>query len=451
LGHEVEKYDQLCDSIESHMARMASHILCIFTNKKHVLDFQLRAISVLQRDLLREEHRIKAAETASIASRTRSKSTSMSPTSTRAPLPSVLGTDATSASEASQPPTGNAPASTSPQPSPPRPGSSAIPGRRPSAISISSLHRPVFPLKLDLSSTALRITAEEASLFSSGLASPVTLAPKSARPIGPNEFPSEFMVAFASASSTTEAANTSVDLDLTVPDTDINAGNDVEMNLDAAIGNSADKPIELDLEAMDIDMQDMTELFGDAPDSASNDGNTTVDGLFSPVTGGTDMAMQGTDGVGKTVKEEEKLEMELLDVFNGVGDSSGGDMFAAFGSNAERNTQSHQNNSESQLLGVPAVSTAQSAPSPGTLLASFASPSHLNVVEPSSASNSNTLPSGDTPFDLTSLDLSHLSPGFFTNEQGSDMNLMEMEELLNIGGQEDTESVTNPNGTKSGL
>ncbi|OBZ78993.1 hypothetical protein A0H81_00304 [Grifola frondosa] len=46
LGREIEKYDQLCDAMESHL---------------------LRAITVLQRDLSREEKRIKAEAEAAMA------------------------------------------------------------------------------------------------------------------------------------------------------------------------------------------------------------------------------------------------------------------------------------------------------------------------------------------------------------------------------------------------
>jgi hypothetical protein len=81
----------------------------------------------------------------------------------------------------------------------PKSATATLLGRRPSAVSISSLQRPQFPLKLDLSSASLRITEEEAAMFRKDLGSPVTLAPKSARTAGPNEFPSDLMMAFSNA------------------------------------------------------------------------------------------------------------------------------------------------------------------------------------------------------------------------------------------------------------
>lgn len=115
--------------------------------------------------------------------------------------------------------------------------------RRQSTISLSSLHRPVFPHKLDLSAAALRLNPEELG-FQSGLASPVMLAPKSSISRVPPDFP------FGSAAD--------VDIDLTLDD-------DIAANITApsstvdiapTLGNSADKAIEL----LDLDM----ELFGEA-------------------------------------------------------------------------------------------------------------------------------------------------------------------------------------------
>ncbi|KAF7340111.1 hypothetical protein MVEN_01929500 [Mycena venus] len=372
---------------------------------------ELRAISVLQRDLAREERRIKEAEAEAeakaktIAGRTRSAS--QSPTSTRIPLPAI---DLTAAGgDDSRPSTAD------PALSPALPGSS-IAGRRPSAISISSLHRPNLPLKLDLSSSALRITPEEASLFSQGLSSPVTLAPRSARPYGPNELPPEIMAALASASSASDAQPRPVDIDLTSPDQPTRP--DIEMT---GIGNSADKPIELDLDAMEIDMA-MSDLFGDA-DSGSNAG----EGLFTPVLPGPDLAHSLGDG--KIVKEEEE---SFLDALSGGGD----DMFASLRANASGDTHGQQAASGS------APAQPMSAPSPGSLLASFSQQmggdlSQQMGDEASGASNHTNLPSdaGGPTYDLDALDLTNLSPGFFGDTQNSDMNMgFDMEELLNMGG-----------------
>ncbi|KAJ7139544.1 hypothetical protein C8R44DRAFT_694088 [Mycena epipterygia] len=375
LGREVEKYDQLCDSIESQL---------------------LRAISVLQRDLAREERRIKEAEAEAeakantIAGRTRSAS--RSPTSSRIPLPTIDLTATTGE--------GSRPSTADPALSPPL-SSSSIMGRRPSAISISSLHRPVFPLKLDLSSNSLRISAEEASLFSQGLSSPVTLAPRSARPYGPNELPPDLMAALASASSASEATRP-VDIDLTGPE---HSGPDVKMT---AVGNSADQPIELDLDAMDIDMAMSMELFGDA-DSASNNGGNSVEGLFTPVLPGPDMPLTHGLGDTKNVKEEEESFLSALD-------GSSDDIFASLSANTHGDNQA-------------STSGSGPAPSPGSLLASFS-----QMDDPSGSSQTSNLPTEGAPtYDLDALDLSNLSPGFFGDAHPSDMNF-DMEELLSMGG-----------------
>ncbi|KAF8557394.1 hypothetical protein OG21DRAFT_1482268 [Imleria badia] len=230
LGRELEKYDQICDAIELQL---------------------LRAISVLKRDLTREERRAREAEQAAIAAQ-----------APKIPVPSVETSDAV-------------PASTLGQGSPIGP-SQHISMRRPSAISLSSLNRSALPPKLDLSSSSMRISAEEVALFPKGLVpSPVSLAPKSARPSATADI--DFMAAFASAAAANSGSHR-IDIDLTdSPPAMIGP-------VDPALGNSADKPIELDLDNIDIEMSDMTNLFGDAPESTSGDGQTTVDSLFSPAT-----------------------------------------------------------------------------------------------------------------------------------------------------------------------
>ncbi|KAJ6501508.1 hypothetical protein C8R47DRAFT_970152 [Mycena vitilis] len=386
LGREVEKYDQLCDSIESQLASSQGIS-------------SLRAISVLRRDLAREERRIKDAEAEaeakakSVAGRTRSAS--RSPTSTRIPLPAIDPT-ATGGD-------GSRPSTADPALSPSLAGSS-ISARRPSAISISSLHRPNLPLKLDLSSSAMRISAEEASLFSHGLSSPVTLAPRSARPYGPNELPPDLIAALASASSS--PLRQSVDIDLTSPP----PNPDAEMT---AIGNTADKPIELDLDAMEIDMA-MSDLFGDA-DSTSNNGGSAVEGLFTPVMPGPDMAHNLGDG--KSVKEEEESFLKSL----GGGDE---DIFNSLQANASRDAQSSASGS--------APAAPMSAPSPGALLASFS-----QMEDQSNSNHPNLHNEGAPAYDLDSLDLTNLSPGFFGDTQNADMNF-DMEELLSMGGDDHT-------------
>ncbi|KAF8531034.1 hypothetical protein JB92DRAFT_2693142, partial [Gautieria morchelliformis] len=68
LGRSLERYDQVCDTVETRL---------------------LHAISVLERDLKAEQARIDAEASASVATRTRSKRPSVSPTATRIPLPNT--------------------------------------------------------------------------------------------------------------------------------------------------------------------------------------------------------------------------------------------------------------------------------------------------------------------------------------------------------------------------
>ena len=116
--------------------------------------------------------------------------------------------------------------------------------------------RPQVPRELDLSSDALHINPGE--LAQLGLSSPVTLVPKSGHLTATNEFPPDFMA--ASATSTRPAE---IDLSLLPEEGPTTA----HIGLDPSLRSSADRPIELDLEGMDIDMTDVdVSLFGDKPD-----------------------------------------------------------------------------------------------------------------------------------------------------------------------------------------
>jgi hypothetical protein len=353
---------------------------------------KLRAITVLQRDLGRERKRLQDTEKAAVASRTRSKSLSRSPTSMKVSLPGPSSDAAPTDSLA------NDQGSTQMSPPPTSGGSGASsgpPGRR-STISLSSLHRPVFPHKLDLSSTTLRLTAEDASMFASGpLASPVTLAPKSARP---STTDIDFMSVFE---TTRDANNRPVDIDLTLPDTEPPGGNtnsDVNMNIDASLGNSADKPIELDL---DIHMSD---LFGDNADDGSTDPNAS---LFSPVAGSHELSSAaGQDQ--KSVKQE-NMGMEILDVLSAVGDADGhNDLFASFQTNSQPSGQSQlQSNTTSEGLSAPLGPSSSGnggAPSPASILASFAA-SQMDTNDHPTSSDAHNLPGGDASFDISTIDL----------------------------------------------
>lgn len=372
LGREVEKYDKICDVMEYHL---------------------LRAIATIQREIDRENDRIAEAAnaTASVARRTRSHS--MSPATRRTSLPPTTVPEVEMADGSMS--------NTQPKQSSPAPSGSfsgfGNPLRRQSTISLSSLHRPQFPHKLDLSAAGLRMTAEDISLFSAvsaGRASPVTLAPRSARMMPDGSFP-DLMASLAST-----GGSHAVDIDLTVPD------NGAQSALMVDIGSSADKPIELDLDAMDLDM---TELFGD-PGVTSSSGEAGP-ALFTPQ-------------MERPVKvEENDFESQILGAFSGVRQSSS-DPDSLFGPSRG------DSESGSMALPVPGPSQSVNAPSPNSMLANFQSDS---IIAQDSASGPFNLvkPSGDAPFDLSGIDLNNLS---FMPTGDDASNLKEMEEMLKNSG-----------------
>ena len=146
--------------------------------------------------------------------------------------------------------------------------------RRQSAVALSSLQRPSIPHKLDLSS--LRMNPEDLiSLSASGMTSPVTLAPRSARlSTATGEIPPDLMAAIASSEAA--AASRPVDIDLTLESDPAAESRTMNLDIDPALGGSADKPIELDL---DMDMEEMSGIFGPEPSSGG------VETLFSPTEG----------------------------------------------------------------------------------------------------------------------------------------------------------------------
>jgi len=158
------------------------------------------------------------------------------------------------------------------------------------------------------------------------------------------------------------------------------------MSVDPAVGSSADKPIELDL---DIDMS-MSDLFGDSTgndDSVHSDDNTV-------------------HGDGKGQKEGNFLATFPGDVKNV--------MF-------------------SRATPKPPSSTSQPAPSPNTVLANFSQSLQSSGDNgPHSNLTANTIGSGGA-FDISSLDLSHLSPGFFSSSGDTDATFS-MDDFLSMGG-----------------
>ena len=297
-------------------------------------------------------------------------------------------------------------------PSAPVSGSS-LAGRRPSAISLSSLNRPQFPHKLDLSAAALRINPEE---LSQGLASPVTLAPKSGRLTATDELPPDFMAALASTEAAT-AANRSVDLAI-LPD---KPAGTLNINTEPTPGSSADRPIELDLEGMDIDMSGMEGLFSE---TGSNINASTSDvGLFQQST----QLTQPAATTGK--KSDTVLDVGVLDALSNTrpAQNHGGNIFGSLG-------RSQQLNIDGDLfpaVAAPSASTSTSQPtaaSPRSLLASLAGAG-------SSASTNVQGPSGPgASFDENVMDFEDFPANFaFDGPLGAD-HLLAVEAFLNMNG-----------------
>ena len=360
------------------------------------VDIQLRAVNVLRRDLRREEERIEKQRNAA----------SMLPPPIPHSLPEGVADGTQTPIETTTNPR-NSPVST-------------LPGRRMSAISISSLHRPQFPLKLDLSSTSLRITEEEAALYTKGLASPVTLAPKSARPVDSAEFSAELMAAFATSSVPLEVNTGAMDLTLSVhkqPDITI---------LDVGVGDSSDKPIELDLEAMDMEMANLADQFGVPAEAGES--SSVHDGLFSPL---------ADDGEVQQLPEHDHLQShkdngnDPFQIDSNVDD----ELFGNFTSAADLEVDM------AASAGTMLQSQTASVPSPGSLLAQFSSSSGVVDVKPSLPSGN---PSSHDPvasFDLCSLDLTQLDPAFFSDSQGTEVGFsIEMAAFMNSGNGSNVES-----------
>lgn len=113
------------------------------------------------------------------------------------------------------------------------------------------------------------------SLSASGMTSPVTLAPRTARPgTATGEIPPDLMAAIASSEAA--AASRPVDIDLTLDSDPAVEQRAMNLDIDPTLGGSADKPIELDL---DMDMEEMSGIFGPEPSSGD------VETLFSPTEG----------------------------------------------------------------------------------------------------------------------------------------------------------------------
>lgn len=357
------------------MTKYAMHwniILCVmhsivpFATDVHL---KSRAIAVLRRDIAREETRIREEEEEKARAR-----------AAQPPVEDVEMTPTSDAKKASSPT-----------------GPGVVPltqTRRQSKMSFSTLQRNPFPLKLDLSGTGLRM--DEAALSSigglsglgamssisgmtnmnsMGLASPISLAPKSARPMEHGELPPEIIAALAAADRSTGVSG---HIDLTLDDAVPGVMN---VDVDKGAGSSADKPIELDL---DYDAH-MSEIFGESQASGSD---LTIDPSSS---------------------------MEILNALSsGDQNQSADDLFAQFNSGSGAGSSS---------LSVPETGSIAPAPSPSTFLADLASHDDSAKVDGPSGDGSSSI-----PFNLSQIDIGDMSSGFGSYFSG--MNQEGMNEMM---------------------
>lgn len=184
-------------------------------------------------------------------------------------------------------------------------------------------------------------------------------------------------------------------------------------SIDNALGSSADKPIELDLDAIDMEMSDMTNLFGDAPESTSGDGQTTVDSLFSPATAdsGAPPSANEVPQAQKAGTADDNIDMEILGALHV---EHGGQAEKLFASVADRSSGGNQQ---------PTHAGSSTIAPPASLVPGFTQAS---------------MPSTVGGFDLSTLDLS-MDPAWHS------MSLTDMEALLNM-----PSSGSNQEGQRSG-
>lgn len=235
------------------------------------------------------------------------------------------------------------------------------------------------------------------ALFSGGLASPIALGQRPLLSAGPPpEFNPELMSAFA-----TSVPDGRVDIDLTLGDSDNMVVGGQEL---ANIGNSADKPIELDLESMDIDIEN---LFGEGHDSTVNDNP------FSHTDG-----LQVADGLSKGVKAEENLDADILDAIAAAGPH---DHHNIFGDLSQENTNA--------AIDDASIASAnlenQTAESPGSMLRSFeAAAANLDGLDQPTLPGAQNIPVGGFDF------LNH--DEFFASTQDPDLD-----DLFSTMGEQD--------------
>ncbi|KZT06208.1 uncharacterized protein LAESUDRAFT_184145 [Laetiporus sulphureus 93-53] len=370
LGREIEKYDQLCDAMEAHLHR---------------------AIAVLQRDIKREEQRLKAdAEAAAKAAAPVLPEASFTTTPPASPTLSTLYTGASAEASTSKP-------------------ALPLPARRQSTVSLSSLQRPPFPHKLDLSSAALRMNPEEGLM--SGLSSPVTLAPKSSH----KSMSQDMLLGLD------DGTDGPIHIDLTqVGDLEMNlqrAAASSVAGMDSSLGNSADKPIELDLD-MDVD------LFHEG---ANNSANTQGEHLFHEASA---PAMDDIHGQSLSLDVKPKIEDDIfMNALQAV-DSTGGsdDIFATLEGPSLPDASIDDHGAPGSHHAV-SENAANGASSSASILASLNTSSSHSVNQPAQ--------DHDGRFDLQGIDLSNfptLSADLFRDDSAEHgLNESDMANLFSIG------------------
>jgi hypothetical protein len=187
------------------------------------------------------------------------------------------------------------------------------------------------------------------------------------------------------------------------------------------LGSTADKAIEIDLD-MDIDMANMTNLFGDP--AHSENARSAVDRLFIPLKQG-----EGNQAGGPGDLPSKENAMSGFEIDADVD----AELFGEF----NPDTGLDQGNPVNTTSGAQ---SGPSVPSPGSLLAQF-STSELETSKASISANHTLSSVSGEGFDMTSIDLSKLDSGFFAAGQNSEMDFrVDMEFMgMDTGGVTKTE------------
>jgi len=229
------------------------------------------------------------------------------------------------------------------------------------------------------------------------------------------------VAAFATSSVHLEVGHNTGNMALTLP----KAHNQPRIStLDVGVGDSSDKPIELDLDAMDMDMANLTDQFGVPTDPGES--SNTHDGLFSPLEDDVEVQQLPAHNHLQSNKNEGNA---LFQIDSDVDD----ELFGSFTSTGDLEVD----------LNAPAGTMPQphttSVPSPGSLLAQLSSSSGVVDVKPSSPTGNPSIHDPAASFDLGSIDLT-LDHNFFPNSQDAEMGFsMEITSFMNSGNSPNVE------------